>query len=195
MRKVLPLDAEEHVTIIGAGGVGLTAVAVLTALGHENITVLDRTAANFEAAIELGARSTFLTNDTSTPQEVLARTGGPSAAVLDFVNSGVTAALAFTLLDKAGTMVQVGLFGGEFLVSTATLIFQQKQIIGSYTGGLSDLEACVEMARHGELPRPPISVRPMSLRNLESALDALSQGRSHGRMVLEQPTGRRHQDR
>lgn len=41
IQKLMPLAKSDPVVLIGAGGLGLNAISVLKALGHENIIVLD----------------------------------------------------------------------------------------------------------------------------------------------------------
>ena len=55
VNKVLPLPIDEPIVVIGAGGVGLTAVATLKALGHKRICVVDVSQRNLDIATELGA--------------------------------------------------------------------------------------------------------------------------------------------
>src|SRR5690625_5172988 len=53
--RIMPLDPHEPVVVIGAGGLGLTAIAVLRYRGHENICAVDVSEANLKLAQELGA--------------------------------------------------------------------------------------------------------------------------------------------
>lgn len=184
VRQAQPLEPEQSVVVIGAGGVGLMAVASLAALGHRNICVIDRSDTNFKAAREMGARHTVVTGDDTRAEDVIKASGEPAAAVLDFVNAGSTAQLAFGLLAKGGVMVQVGLFGGEFTISTVGLALQQKRVIGSYVGRLDDLKAVMDLAREGRLPKPPIDQREFTLEQLIATLDGLAAGQSRGRTVL-----------
>ncbi|MGH8513537.1 MAG: alcohol dehydrogenase catalytic domain-containing protein, partial [Gammaproteobacteria bacterium] len=56
--KLNPIPREEWVAIIGAGGLGLTAIAMLRAMGHERIVALDIDAAKLDAAGTAGAATT-----------------------------------------------------------------------------------------------------------------------------------------
>ena len=172
------------VLVIGAGGVGLMCIASLKALGYTNISVIDRSGANFERALELGATRTLVSTPETTPQDIWKFVGEQPHAVTDFVNNEETATLAFSSLATGGTMVQVGLFGGRFKVQTAVLAFQQVNIQGSYVGSLTELREVMQLAREGKFPRIPITTREMSLESVIESLDALKEGRSRGRVVL-----------
>lgn len=186
VRRVLPKDPEVPVLVCGAGGVGLTAIAMLSAQGHKNIMVIDRNSTNFSLAKEHGARLTVETNPSMGVAELREALGARPLAILDFVNSGETAQTHFDLLAKGGTMVQVGLFGGGFTISTALLTLQQRSIIGSYVGSLGDLQDVVQLALDGRIPRPPIETQKMSERKLNDALTRLADGKGRGRLVLQQ---------
>lgn len=183
-RKTMPLEPEEPVVVLGAGGVGLTAIATLTALGHRNICALDRSEASLERARELGAVRTGVISGDTTPADVIEVVGEKPAAVIDFVNSGDTLALGFGSVRKAGTIVQVGLFGGDVRIPTALLVLQQTRIIGNYVGGLRDLREVVKLAKDGQLPRIPIAEAQFDLETLNTTLDDLEAGRTRGRVVL-----------
>lgn len=76
--------------------------------------------------------------------------GGAPAVVIDFVNSGATASLAYAALRTAGTLVQVGLFGGEVTQPTALTALRLIRMIGNYVGGLDDLTH-TNLGRHVHL--------------------------------------------
>src|SRR5690606_33409745 len=121
------------------GGAGLTAVATLRALGHRATCAVDRVEANLAVARELGASLTVAVTGEGLAGAVLAVTGGPVAAVIDFVNNELTASAAFDVLSKGGTMVQVGLFGGELTIPTALLALKMITVQGSFVGTLPEL--------------------------------------------------------
>lgn len=181
--QVLPLDADEPIVVCGAGGLGLTAISILSSLGHKNIIALDLSEKNLELARDMGATAT-LVSDQSPEERIAEVAKGQPAAFIDFVNNGITATLGFNVLRKAGTMVQVGLFGGEFVVPTALLALRMIQIRGSFVGSLVQLEGLIEIAKSGELPHIPIDERELNAKNVARALDDLTAGKVSGRIVL-----------
>ena len=59
IKKVMPVSPEEAIVVIGAGGLGMNAIAVLRALGHQNIVVVDVSAEKRGAATRAGAHKTI----------------------------------------------------------------------------------------------------------------------------------------
>ena len=184
-RKVLPLPPDAPVVVIGVGGVGLTAVATLAALGHRAICAVDMSEANLEAARELGASVTVTADPENLSGKVIAATGAPVDAVIDFVNNAQTAPAAFDMLAKGGRMVQVGLFGGEVTIPTALLALKMITIEGSFVGTLSELHEVVELAKQGKAPRIPVIDADLDLTGVSGALDRLTAGGVTGRIVLK----------
>lgn len=187
--KVLPLPADDVVVVIGVGGVGLTAVATLSALGHRAICAVDMSAANLAAAQELGASVTVTADTEDLTGKVLAATGGTVGALIDFVNNDRTASAAFDLLAKGGRMVQVGLFGGEITIPTALLALKMLTIQGSFVGTLAELHEVVELAKDGRAPRIPVVDADLDLEGVRSSLDRLAAGGVTGRIVLQAASG------
>jgi len=183
--KVLPLPPDAPVVVTGTGGVGLTAVATLRALGHRAICAVDRVEANLAVARELGASMTVAVTGEGLAGAVLAVTGGPVAAVIDFVNNELTASAAFDVLSKGGTMVQVGLFGGELTIPTALLALKMITVQGSFVGTLPELGEVLELAKRGVVPRIPLIEEELSLKGVTDSLDRLAAGGVAGRIVLK----------
>lgn len=186
VNKVLPLPANEPIVVMGAGGVGLTAIATLKALGHKEICAVDVSRENLRLARQIGATETVLSADV-TAQQIIETTGGPVAGIIDFVNNGVTAAAAFEALRKGGKLVQVGLFGGELVVPTALMTLKMLNLRGSFVGTLDELRAVVELAKSHALPRIPILEYDLDASSVNSALERLAHGGVPGRIVLREP--------
>lgn len=184
VNKVLPRGDDDIVAVIGAGGVGLMAVAMLKALGHQQIAVVDVSDENLESAKRLGATITFNSKVSNPLEGLLAATGKKVAAVIDFVNNGGTSSMALGALQKGGKLVSVGLFGGEHTYPTAMLALQVFTIEGNFVGSLPELKALVELAKTKNLPVLPIIERPLDADNLNAALQDLAAGKSRGRTVL-----------
>lgn len=181
--KVLPLDPEEPVVIFGAGGLGLTAIAILRHRGHRAICAVDVSDNNLSLAQEMGATATVKSGD-DVADNIIQTIGRPASAVIDFVNNGATATAAFDILTKGGLMVQVGLFGGEITLPTALIALRMIRIEGSFVGTLGQLQDLVQLAQQGTLPTIPIVERTLSAAEVARALDDLTSGTVSGRIVL-----------
>lgn len=184
IRKLMPLRSEQTVVVIGAGGLGLNAVAVLKALGQDQICVVDNDAGKLDFAKAQGASVTVLASADSaaTSAAIIEACGGLVLRVLDTVNAGPTAEFAFNALSKNGKLVQIGLFGGELRLPLPLMPGKMATLQGSFVGGLADLKAVIELAKKGLLPPIPVELRPMD--QASNALDDLRNGKVTGRIVL-----------
>ena len=182
IRKVMPLPPDEPVVVVGAGGLGLNAVAVLKALKHRNIIVVDISEEKRQAALKEGASQAVDGSGEDVTQRIIGAAGGPILAVIDLVNGTKTARFAFDALRKGGKLVQVGLFGGELTVSLPLMAIRAMTVQGSYVGTPQDLRDLVRLAQEGTLPPIPVATVPQSQAN--DALMRLRDGKVTGRIVL-----------
>lgn len=184
IRKLMPLDHDETVIVIGAGGLGLNAISLLRALGHEKICAVDTGASKLDAAIAQGAASVVLADgdSASTVAKISAACSGRVFSIIDTVNAGPTAEFAFDALSKGGKLIQVGLFGGELKLPLPLMPAKSATLQGSYVGGLAELREVVSLAKRGLMPEIPVTAR--SLDDVNDALGDLRDGRVIGRMVI-----------
>ncbi len=181
--KKVDLDKErEFLLVIGAGGVGLSAVHIAEALGYKNIAVADIDPAKRAAAEKAGAKFCVDANAADAVQS-LRRLPGPVGGVVDFVGAPTTANLGVAALRKSGTYVAVGLFGGEFSIAIPALILRALDLRGSYVGSLNELRELIALAREGRIK--PLSVEAVAMEDVNTALDRLRSGKVNGRLVLE----------
>ena len=83
---------------------------------------------------------------------------------------------------NGGTLVIVGLFGGQLPLSLALLPFRNLRIMGSFVGSLPDLRALVALVNERGVPPIPFETRPLS--EATRSLEDLKAGRVMGRVVL-----------
>jgi len=182
IRTLMPLEPSDPIVLVGAGGLGLAAIAMLRALGHEAIVSVDISAEKREAALAAGATVVVDGNGPDVTAAILAAAGGPVLGAIDFVNGSATARFVHDALAKGGRMVQVGVFGGEITLSLIGLIFRSTSIMGSVTGSVGDLHEVARLAREGRLA--PLPVTHMARDSANEALMRLRDGRVTGRLVL-----------
>ncbi|MGP0059476.1 MAG: alcohol dehydrogenase [Beijerinckiaceae bacterium] len=180
--KKVDLDKEkEFLLVIGAGGVGLSAIHIAQALGYKNIAVADIDAGKRAAAEQAGAKVSV---DSSAPDAVksLRRLPGLIGGVVDFVGAPTTANFGIAAVRKAGTYVAVGLFGGELAIALPALIIRALDLRGSYVGSLNELKELIALAKAGRIK--PLPVEKLPLDDVNLALDRLRAGKVNGRLVL-----------
>ncbi len=183
IRKVMPLAPDEPIVLVGAGGLGMNAIAVLKALGHRNIVVVDISADKCSDALRAGATKTVDGAGEGVTQRIITACGGNPPAVIDLVNGTATARFAFDSLGKGGKLIQVGLFGGELTVALPIMAMRALTVQGSYVGNPNDLRELVRLAQDGSLQALPVSTIPQNQAN--EALMRLRAGKVTGRLVLK----------
>lgn len=183
LKKALPIEDDEWLVIIGAGGLGLNAVAIARAMGAPQIVSVDIDDAKLVAAREMGADATL--NSLSVPDAVAALTeitGGNLMAAVDTVGRPESSHLGVFSLKKAGRYVVVGLYGGTFKMPLPMLPQKALTVRGSYVGSKRELGELLGLVAAGKVKAMPVELR--SLSEAEGALGDLAEGRVTGRIVL-----------
>ena len=181
VRKVQGRVDGRPLVIVGLGGVGFAALRLAQALTNASIVAVDVDDATLQAGAEAGAEVV----DARAPdaaRQVRGATGGGAAAVIDFVGSESSAALALGVLATSGLLVVVGLFGGELRASLPLWPLRNLTVQGSYVGSLAEMRELMELAEAGRAPAIPVESRPLA--DAQAALDDLRAGRAVGRIVL-----------
>ena len=181
LKKAAPVDAENPLLIIGAGGLGLAAVNLTRALYGVGPWVADIDANKRQAALDAGAAAAVDPADPEVRRRLPRETGGFSAAI-DFVGATDTTGFGLAMLRKGGRLFVVGLFGGSIEIPIATLPLRVVSIAGSYVGSLPEFRELVALAREGRINQMPIETRPLEA--VQRSLDDLAAGRVRGRVVL-----------
>lgn len=145
--------AGEWVTVVGAGGVGLSTVMIGVALGARVIAV-DRTPAALEVARRLGAEHTILADGADVPASVSALTDGGSHVSIDAVGSAQTARDAVLSLRRRGRHVQIGLLptdDGMAPMPMARAIAWELDLLGSHGMAAADYPEMLDLIARGVL--------------------------------------------
>ena len=179
--KLRPIPDDEWVAIIGAGGLGLSAIGILNALEHRRIVAIDVGEEKLTAARSAGAAISLDAQSADASRRLAALTAGALYGAVDFVGSGATAQLALGALRKGGVLIVVGLFGGELPLSIGATILRALTIRGSHLGSIAELQEAVALARAGRISPIPIEIRPLD--QVSRTLDELKQGTLIGRVV------------
>lgn len=157
------VQRDEWVTVVGVGGVGLSAVQVAVAAGARVVAV-DRTAAALGLARDLGAEHTVVAgrgersdgggNDRNVAAQVHDLTGGGSHVAVDAVGSPATCADAIHSLRRRGRHVQVGLLpggGGHPEVPMDRVIAWELDVLGSHGMAAVDYPGMLKLVEAGTL--------------------------------------------
>ncbi len=183
LKKLGPVIADEPVVIMGAGGLGLMAIALHKAMGGKGVVMVDIDPVKRQAALKAGAIAAIDGRAPDAAKQIQAATNGGAWSVVDFVGSSDTVKLAVdSLVTKGGNIVVVGLFGGDITLSTPFFPMRAMTIQGSYVGSLPDMKELLELVSRTGAPPVPLRERP--LEDVNAALNDLRAGKVIGRVVL-----------
>ena len=185
VRKLGDVPPDSPVVLIGAGGLGHTAITMLQALGHRNIVVVDIDAAKRQSALDAGASAVVDGRSENLTEAIMQAAGQPLLYAIDFVNATETATAAFDSLAHGGTLVLAGAAGGTLELSLAPMIFKPRAVVGTKTGTIQDLKDVIALAEAGKLK--PIPIEHMAFDQAFEALMRLKDGAVTGRVVLDHP--------
>jgi D-arabinose 1-dehydrogenase-like Zn-dependent alcohol dehydrogenase len=183
LKKVGPAIRDEPVVIMGAGGLGLMAIALHKAMGGKSTVVVDIDPVKREAAKKAGAAAVVDGRAPDAAKQIIAATNGGASAAIDFVGSSDTVKLAVdSLVTKGGKVIVVGLFGGDITVPTPFFPMRAMTIQGSYVGSLPEMKELLELV--GRTGTPPVPLHERPLEDANAALSELKAGKVVGRVVL-----------
>lgn len=180
----------EWVTVVGAGGVGLSTVMIARALGARVIAV-DRNQEALAAASALGAEHTLLSDGTGIPAAVHDLTDGGSQISVDAVGSEQTCSDAILSLRRRGRHVQVGLLPpveGHPRVPMARAIAWELDLLGSHGMAAVDYPGMMALIERGLLQPQRLIERTIGLEEAAAMLPGLDRARVAG-MTMVDPTG------
>ncbi len=177
----------EWVTVVGAGGVGLSTVMIARALGARVVAV-DRNQEALAAAAELGAEHLVHADGTDIAAAVGDLTGGGSHVAVDAVGSEQTCTDAILSLRRRGRHVQIGLLppvGGHPRVPMARVIGWELDLLGSHGMAAADYPGMIALIEQGSLQPQRLIERTIGLREAAALLPGLDQARVAGITMVD----------
>jgi D-arabinose 1-dehydrogenase-like Zn-dependent alcohol dehydrogenase len=179
--------AGEWVTVVGAGGVGLSAVMIARALGARPVAV-DRNPAALEVAARLGAEATVLADGRDVPAVVAALTDGGSRVSVDAVGSEQTASDAVLSLRRRGRHVQVGLVppvDGHPRVPLDRVIAWELDVLGSHGMAARDYPGMLALIEQGVLEPQRLVERTVGLAEAGALLPGFDRSSATGITIVD----------
>ncbi|MGO1193156.1 MAG: zinc-dependent alcohol dehydrogenase family protein [Nesterenkonia sp.] len=177
----------EWVAVIGAGGVGLSAVMIAHALGARVIAV-DRSPDALVMAEALGAEHTLLADGREIPAAVADLTDGGSHVAVDAVGSQATCADAVLSLRRRGRHVQIGLLPATAdlpRVPMARVIAWELDLLGSHGMAAVDYPAMLSLIEQGALAPQRLIKRTIGLTEAARSLPDFDQASVAGMTMID----------
>jgi aryl-alcohol dehydrogenase len=177
--NVLRPAAGSSLVVVGAGGVGLSALMAAVAVGCTPVIAVDPVASRRTLARELGAEATL---DPAAIEDIVAdirdRTGGGAHHIVDTTGRPEMINQAVAALRPRGSLALVGL-GTRIPLEMVPLLLKGISVHGVIEGDSDPAEfipRLVELHRRGLLPVERI-VTEFPFGDIEAAVDAMHQGR------------------
>jgi alcohol dehydrogenase len=179
----------EWVTVVGAGGVGLSTVMIARALGA-HVVAVDRNREALDLAAELGADHTLVADGTDIASAVADLLGGGSDIAIDAVGSEQTCADAVLSLRRRGRLVQVGLLppvDGHPRVPMDRVIGWELDVLGSHGMAAADYPGMLALIEVGSLQPQRLIERTIGLDDAAALLPGFDRAVVAG-MTMIDPT-------
>lgn len=149
------VERGEIVAIIGAGGVGLNVISGALLAGASKIIAIDLNDATLATAKKFGATHVVNSGTTDPVAAVKELSGGFGVRyAFDVVGIPATVRQGYDMLDRGGTLYQIGMGGNSFELESMSNIFSRKAIQGVFMGSgvpKRDIAALVELYIDGRL--------------------------------------------
>ena len=177
----------EWVTVVGAGGVGLSTVMIARALGGRVVAV-DRNPEALAAAADLGAEHMVLADGSDIPAAVADLTGGGSHVSVDAVGSEDTCADAILSLRRRGRHVQVGLLppiDGHPRVPMERVIGWELDVLGSHGMAAVDYPDMLALIEQGVLQPQRLVERTIGLDETAALLPGFDRATVAGMTMVD----------
>lgn len=163
----------DTLVVVGLGGVGMAALLVGIALGHDVIGI-DAVPSKLDAARALGAV------DAVAPADAVAR-GIRAPVVIEAAGAARAFETALAVTAPGGTTVTVGLPAPDARASISPLLLtaEARTLVGSYLGSAvpsRDIPHYVDLWRQGRLPLERLVSSRIPLADLDEAMDRLAAG-------------------
>ena len=181
------LTEGEWVTVVGAGGVGLSAVMVARALGARVVAV-DRNPEALAVATDLGAEHVLTADGSDIPAAVADLTDGGSHVAVDAVGSEQTSADAILSLRRRGRHVQVGLLppvDGHPRVPMDRVIGWELDLLGSHGMAAADYPDMLALIERGLLQPQRLVERTIGLEEAAALLPGFDRATVAGMTMVD----------
>ena len=182
LKKAAPFSKDNSLVIVSAGGLGLLALKIARAAYGINPIVIDIDDEKLEVAKDLGASEVINSSKEGAAEKLLEITNGGANSIVDFVGAEQSVNLGYQSLAKGGTLVVVGLFGGQITIPLPLHTLTEKKILGSYVGSLGEMEELMKLVAAGKIE--PVEVQSRNVSEANKTLKEMKNGELLGLVSL-----------
>ena len=169
----------DTVTIVGAGGVGSSAILGAKLAGAARIVVVDHDPVRLPGAESLGATDIVLNRDGEAAAKVVELSGGGTDHAFETAGTLGAFEVAYNAVRRGGQVVTLGLVDPStpFALDIAGLVTSAKTVKGSYIGSCNpalDIPKYMALYLEGLLPVDKLISHRLGLGEVNTALDNMA---------------------
>ena len=180
VKRVRPhLSGGSTAVVIGAGGLGQYGIQYLRLLTGATVIAVDIREDQLVRARELGAEHGVVASADAADRILELREGRGAGAVIDFVGSDDTLALACKVVGRRGLIALLGLQGGSVPFGFFSMA-PEASLTTVVASSVLDLQEVVRLAQTGQVT---CHVKTYPFTAINDALDDLRAGRIEGRAI------------
>ena len=186
--------AQDSVVVIGAGGVGLSAIKMALLMQAYPVIAVDIADDKLEFAREWGATHTINSSEADPVQAVWEITGNGADFAFDAVGTVATHEAILPMVrgggpgayNLGGMAVVIGWPQPEFKLNARHFVSYQRQFRGSHGSADPDRDfpMYLRLSAEGKFPLDKLVTRSYPLEQANEAMDDLANGRIAGRALL-----------
>jgi S-(hydroxymethyl)glutathione dehydrogenase/alcohol dehydrogenase len=178
----------ESVAVIGAGGIGLSAINAAKIAGAGTIIAIDPVPEKRELAMKMGATHAIDAGADDVAKQVMKLTNGGAHYAIEAVGRSNTAELAWNILRRGGTATILGMIApGNSVSLSGPTFLSGKKIQGSSLGSTRfpiDMPRLVKMYLDGLLDLDTMVAERIALEDVNDALEKLRKGDSARSVII-----------
>lgn len=183
--RVSGIDRDDRVLIIGAGGIGLSCVCVLKALGVKSILVSEPVPGRRNRALLLGAQRAIDPKEQDLFRACLEFFGGLGpTAVIECAGNAQVVDEAMRILLPGGKLVLVGLSKGKLEWAPAVSMLKELRIQGSFANTQAECRECLQMMAWGKIQGANMVEREVPLEELPRVVESLMVAPGDGKVLV-----------
>jgi len=179
IKRIAKVSINENVVVYGLGGLGLSAIQILKAIGAYVIGV-DVNDEKLKLAEKLGADE-VINSSLEDPIKRIKLKGGVDVA-LDFTSSIKAKEQAFESIKPHGRLVIAGVAEGRLNISPRRLVFGEMMLSGSFAFTRLDVTESLNLVSRGIVK---VIYEQYSLQDINKALKLLKEGKILFRSIVK----------
>jgi (R,R)-butanediol dehydrogenase/meso-butanediol dehydrogenase/diacetyl reductase len=174
----------DRVAVLGAGPIGLAAVAWAVAIGVEAVVVSEPSALRRDLAIRLGARAAFDPNEGSLPARVFEAMGGGPTVVIECSGRPGLIEQALEMTGVDGRVVVVGICLQDDVIFPFWGISKELDVRFSIYYGREDFTDTLDALDRRGLDALPMVTETVSLEQLPDRFARLERDPDAGKVIV-----------